>query len=59
MIMKTIKILGKNREEIEKQARDKYGENYFIISIRELSRKNIFGIIKKEFEVSIGVLEQY
>lgn len=57
--MKTIKILGKNREEIEKQARDKYGENYFIISIRELSRKNIFGIIKKEFEVSIGVLEQY
>ncbi|ADK32170.1 hypothetical protein R4M03_04170 [Brachyspira pilosicoli] len=57
--MKTIKIFGKNREEIEKQARDKYGENYFIISIRELSRKNIFGIIKKEFEVSIGVLEQY
>ncbi|MEI0531309.1 hypothetical protein R4I97_07095 [Brachyspira pilosicoli] len=57
--MKTIKIFGKNREEIEKQARDKYGENYFIISIRELSRKNIFGVIKKEFEVSIGVLEQY
>ena len=57
--MKTIKIFGKNREEIEKQARDKYGENYLIISIRELSRKNIFGIIKKEFEVSIGVLEQY
>lgn len=57
--MKTIKIFGKNREEIEKQARDKYGENYFIISIRELRRKNIFGVIKKEFEVSIGVLEQY
>ncbi|MEI0580684.1 hypothetical protein [Brachyspira pilosicoli] len=57
--MKTITIFGKNREEIEKQARDKYGENYFIISIRELSRKNIFGIIKKEFEVSIGILEQY
>lgn len=57
--MKTITIFGKNREEIEKQARNKYGENYFIISINELSRKNIFGFIKKEFEVSIGVLEQY
>lgn len=57
--MKTIKIFGKNREEIEKQARCKYGENYFIISIRELRKKNIFGVIKKEFEVSIGVSEQY
>ncbi len=57
--MKTIKIFGKNREEIEKQARDKYGESYFIISVRENKRKNIFGIIKKEFEVSIGILEQY
>ena len=57
--MKTIKIFVKNREEIEKQARDKYGESYFIISVRESKRKNIFGMIKKEFEVSIGVLEQY
>lgn len=57
--MKTIKIFGKNRTEIEKQARDKYGENYFIISVRENKRKNIFGIVRKEFEVSIGVLEQY
>ena len=56
--MKTIKIFGKNREQIEKIARDKYGESYFIISIRELTRTTIFGIIKKEFEVSIGVLEQ-
>ena len=56
--MKTIKIFGKNREQIEKIARDKYGESYFIISIRELKRKTIFGIIKKEFEVYIGVLEQ-
>ena len=56
--MKTIKIFGKNREQIEKIARDKYGESYFIISIRELKRKTILGIIKKEFEVSIGVLEQ-
>ena len=59
MIKKKIKIFVKNRKKKKKQARDKYGENYFIISIRELSRKNIFGIIKKEFEVSIGVLEQY
>lgn len=57
--MKTIKIFGKNREEIEKQARDKYGESYFIISVRESKRKNIFGMVKKEFEVSIGILEQY
>ncbi len=57
--MKTIKIFGKNREEIEKQARDKYGESYFIISVRESKRKNIFGMLKKEFEVSIGILEQY
>ena len=56
--MKTIKIFGKNREEVERIARDKYGESYFIISIRELQRKTIFGIIKKEYEVSIGVLEQ-
>ena len=57
--MKTIKIFGKNGEEIEKQARDKYGESYLIISVRESKRKNIFGMIKKEFEVSIGILEQY
>lgn len=56
--MKTIKIFGKNREEVERIARDKYGESYFIISIRELKRKTIFGIVKKEYEVYIGVLEQ-
>ena len=56
--MKTIKIFGQNREQIAQIARDKYGESYFIISIRELKRKTIFGIIRTEFEVSIGVLEQ-
>lgn len=57
--MKTIKIFAKNRNQAEKIAKGKYGEKYFIISVRPSSRKNIFGILKKEYEVSIGVLEQY
>ncbi len=57
--MKTIKIFGRNREEIERQARNKYGENYFIISIKELHKRCLFGSIKRHFEVSIGVLENF
>lgn len=56
--MKTIKIFAKNRNQVEKMARGKYGERYFIIAVRPSGRKNIFGILKKEYEVSIGVLEQ-
>ena len=57
--MKTIKIFGRNREEIERQARNKSGENYFIISIKELHKRCLFGSIKRHFEVSIGVLENF
>lgn len=57
--MKTIKIFARNREQVEKIARDKYGESYFIISVKESRKKSVFGIMKKGFEVSIGILEQY
>lgn len=57
--MKTITIFGKNRKEVEREAKGKYGERYFIISVKPSNRRNIFGIIKKEYEVSICVLEQY
>lgn len=57
--MKTITIFGKNRDEVAKEAKEKYGERYFIISVKPSSRKNIFGVLKKEYEVSIGVLEQH
>ncbi len=57
--MKRITIFAKNREHANKLAKSKYGENYFILSIKPHSRKTFFGIIKKEYQVSIGVLEQY
>lgn len=56
--MKRIIIFAKNREHAEKVARNKYGERYFIISIKPILKKNFFGILKKEYRVSIGVLEQ-
>ena len=37
--MKTIKIFGKNREEIERIARDKYGESYFKNYIRNCQER--------------------
>lgn len=57
--MKRIIIFAKNREHAEKVARNKYGERYFIISIKPTLKKNFLGVIKKEYRVSIGVLEQY
>ncbi len=57
--MQRITIFAKNREHAEKLAKGKYGERYFIISIKPSLRKNFFGVVKKEYRVSIGVLEQY
>lgn len=58
LFMKTVTFLAKNRNEVVRIANMRYGERYFILRIKEIIKKNIFGIPKVFFEVSINVLEQ-
>ena len=56
--MKNVVLLVKNRDDVLKVVGEKYGERYYILNIKEIIKKNIFGVSKKIFEVSICILEQ-